>query len=122
MAAARQGFTATGVELNGWLVLYSKVAARLSRLENRATFRKQDLWTVDLRSYDNIILFGVDEMIPAFEQKIIKELSHKGNTANLNNNPESSGIQVIACRFPLKILQPQCVIGEGIDTVWVYRF
>lgn len=28
--------------------------------------------------------------------------------------------QVIACRFPLPNLKPTRVIGEGIDTVWLY--
>lgn len=28
---------------------------------------------------------------------------------------------IIACRFPLPTLQPQIIIGNGIDTVWVYN-
>ena len=29
--------------------------------------------------------------------------------------------KVIACRFPLPNWKPSHVIGEGIDTVWVYE-
>jgi len=32
-----------------------------------------------------------------------------------------SSSQVIACRFPLPNWKPIHVIGEGIDTVWVYE-
>ena len=28
---------------------------------------------------------------------------------------------IIACRFPLPHSQASLVIGEGIDTVWVYK-
>ena len=33
----------------------------------------------------------------------------------------STEAQVVACRFPLPNWQPQKTIGQGVDTVWVYR-
>lgn len=32
-----------------------------------------------------------------------------------------SSSYVIACRFPLPNWKPSSIIGEGIDTVWVYE-
>lgn len=29
-------------------------------------------------------------------------------------------VKIIACRFPLPNIEPTRVIGEGIDTVWLY--
>lgn len=41
------------------------------------------------------------------EDKIVKEVQ--------------SDTIVVACRFPFPNITPECVIGEGIDTVWIYR-
>ncbi|XP_048580315.1 ATP synthase subunit C lysine N-methyltransferase isoform X2 [Nematostella vectensis] len=62
IAAAKQGCQAHGVELNPWLVYYSRLQARLQGLHNKATFSRQDLWKVNLKHYDNIVIFGVSEM------------------------------------------------------------
>lgn len=40
------------------------------------------------------------------EKKLLKEAS-----------PDS---KIIACRFPLPNLQPNQILGVGIDTVWLY--
>ena len=65
--AARNGFKAHGIELNVWLVLYSKWRAFRSNLTPRATFAKQDLWKSDLSKYDNVVIFGVEEMVNIFK-------------------------------------------------------
>ena len=67
MEAARNGFKAHGIELNVWLVLYSKWRAFRSNLTPRATFAKQDLWKSDLSKYDNVVIFGVEEMVNIFK-------------------------------------------------------
>lgn len=45
--------------------------------------------------------------MPQLESKLVQELKPDG--------------QVIACRFPLPSWKPVATIGEGFDTVWLYR-
>jgi len=107
LAAAAQGFHSSGVELNRWLVLYSRWSAwRQGFRSQDVNFFKKDLWKTDLSIYKNVVIFGVESMMPALEQKLDVEL-HR-DTA------------VVACRFPLPNWQPCEVIGEGVDTVWLY--
>ena len=63
MAAARHGFQSHGVELNWWLVMYSRLTAVRSGLKGRATFARQDLWKTNLAPYGNVVIFGVEEMV-----------------------------------------------------------
>ncbi|XP_011641807.1 protein FAM173B [Pogonomyrmex barbatus] len=62
LAAAKRGFKAHGIELNTWLVLYSKFQALINGLSKNTMFLKQDLWKCHLGKYDNIVIFGVDQM------------------------------------------------------------
>ncbi|XP_029173343.1 protein N-lysine methyltransferase FAM173B [Nylanderia fulva] len=107
LAAAKHGFKAHGIELNTWLVWYSKFKALISGLSNNTAFFKQDLWKYNLGKYDNVVIFGVDEMMKDIEKKFNSEL-YKDSL-------------VIACRYPLPNTRPITTIGHGIDTVWVYK-
>lgn len=106
-AAASQGFTATGVELNPVLVVYSRVSSLIKGLSRQTTFLRKDLFTVDYKFYDKVVVFGVDTLMPQLEEKF-KSLQ--------------SPLDVIVCRFPLPDQQPLVTIGEGVDTVWLYSF
>ncbi|TRY68585.1 hypothetical protein TCAL_02486 [Tigriopus californicus] len=106
-AGAQRGFRAHGIELNPWLVLFAQLRARRWGLNRSATFARQDLWQSDLRHFDNVVIFGVQEMMPQLEAKLDRELSVKSC--------------VVACRFPFPNWKPINVVGEGIDTVWLYR-
>lgn len=106
-AAARQGYKASGYELNYWLVWYSRLKARLQGVHRKATFTRADLWKVDLSSYDKIVIFGVSEMMQGLEDKLKTDMK--------------DGAQVVACRFPLPSWKPCGQIEEGIDSVWLYR-
>lgn len=103
--AAKRGFESYGVELNLWLVLYSKIQALRCGL--KAKFIRTDLWKHDLRRYDNIIIFGVEQMMGELEKKFLRECERSTN--------------IVACRFPLPNVKPQKTIGSGIDTVWLYK-
>ncbi|XP_050423173.1 ATP synthase subunit C lysine N-methyltransferase [Adelges cooleyi] len=105
--SAKVGFESVGVELNYWLVLYSRLTALLSNIRPRPKFVRSDLWKFDLRPFSNVVIFGVDEMMLDLEKKFVKELS--------------SEAVIVACRFPLPNLKPYLVIGAGIDKVWAYR-
>lgn len=80
MAAARAGFTADGVELNPWLVLYSRIAAYKAGVSNATSFYRKNLFKYSLKPYNNIVIFGVKEMVsynclfPYFKLKFKKIL------------------------------------------------
>ncbi|KAK6182113.1 hypothetical protein SNE40_009871 [Patella caerulea] len=104
--AARRGFKSSGVELNYWLVLYSRYTAWKNGLSSQVSFFRKDLWKTSLSQYDNVIIFGVEQMMPKLEEKLDKELV--------------DGRHVVACRFPFPTWQPEKTIGTGVDTVWLY--
>ncbi|XP_011140823.1 protein FAM173B [Harpegnathos saltator] len=105
-ATAKLGFKAHGIELNTWLVWYSRFKALINGLSQNTAFFKQDLWKYNLKKYDNIIIFGVEQMMEDLERKFNSELCKDSF--------------VIACRFPLPNTHPFMTIGHGVDTVWVY--
>ena len=74
MAAAKQGFQATGVELNPWLVWYSKLDSRRSGLSKSASFKRCDLWKFDLKPFNNVVIFGVDVMVSFMTMKVPKNI------------------------------------------------
>ncbi|EEB12119.1 conserved hypothetical protein [Pediculus humanus corporis] len=106
-ATAKKGFKSTGLELNPWLVIYSKLTAYYLKLNGKTKFLKCDLWKFDLKPYNNVVIFGVDSMMEELEVKFLKELEKDS--------------YIIACRFPLNNIKPIKTIGLGIDTVWVYE-
>ncbi|XP_037082552.1 ATP synthase subunit C lysine N-methyltransferase-like [Pollicipes pollicipes] len=106
IAAAAVGFRSVGVELNPWLVLYSRLWARREGLAANAAFQRADLFSLDLSRYQNVVVFGVRQMMPRLEIKLAHQLSATGC--------------VIACRFPLPTWRPSYVVGDGQDAVWVY--
>ncbi|XP_063368890.1 ATP synthase subunit C lysine N-methyltransferase [Cydia amplana] len=105
--AAKLGFKSDGVELNPWLVYYSRIAALLSSQSQNTKFYRRNLWTFSLKPYDNIVIFGVEQMMSEFESKLLAETEN--------------GTVVVACRFPLPNMRPLETIGHGVDTVWKYE-
>ena len=67
---------------------------------------RRDLWRFPLGAYDNVIVFGVEEMMAPLRRKMEAELK--------------TGSRVVACRFPVPEWTPASTIGEGVDAVWVY--
>uniref|UniRef100_A0A8C2S6S7 ATP synthase subunit C lysine N-methyltransferase n=1 Tax=Capra hircus TaxID=9925 RepID=A0A8C2S6S7_CAPHI len=106
IAAAKEGFTAVGYELNPWLVWYSRYRAWREGVQASARFYISDLWKVTFSQYSNVVIFGVPQMMAPLEEKLELELQDDA--------------RVIACRFPFPHWTPAQVTGEGIDTVWAY--
>ncbi|ROT82441.1 hypothetical protein C7M84_024400 [Penaeus vannamei] len=106
-AAKAAKLSGVGVELNPWLVWYSRWLAWRKGVSSSTSFMTHDLWKLNLQQYKNVVIFGVEEMMPDLESKLLQELTADGC--------------VVACRFPLPTWQPIAVFGEGIDTVWLYR-
>ena len=112
IAAAKQkpiGYQSTGIEINRPLVYYSKYKAFKNNLSpQNCNFKTQDLWKYNLAKYDNICIFGVEQMMPMLSKKFQEELL--------------PGTRIVVCRFPLpeEFGVPDEIIGEGLDTVWLY--
>ena len=53
-------------------------------LRSQATFARQDLWKSDMSKYDNVVIFGVEQMMEQLEEKLEQELK--------------AGSTVVACR------------------------
>ncbi|KAK7873255.1 hypothetical protein R5R35_011329 [Gryllus longicercus] len=107
IAAAKNGFIADGVELNPWLVAFSKWQALRHGVQPKTNFFYCDLWKFNVSPYNNVIIFGVEEMMSELEEKLFQELDN--------------GAAVIACRFPLPSKTPVFTCGMGIDTIWLYE-
>ena len=105
--SAGDGFTATGVELNRWLVYYSRWSAWRGGVRSNTSFVRQDLWRHDTSQYKNVVIFGVEQMMRDLETKLERELT--------------PGSLVVACRFKFPNWVPDQEIGTGVDTVWTYR-
>lgn len=55
-----------GVELNPWLVWFSRGKTLLwnnSTRRTRIRFHRKDLWQFDMKSYNYIVIFGVEAMV-----------------------------------------------------------
>ena len=66
--AAQNGFQSHGIELNPWLVIYSKIKSWRLGLKSSATFARADLWKHDFAQYDQVVIFGVEQMVNSFKQ------------------------------------------------------
>lgn len=96
-----------GVELNYMLVLFSRLMALKSGDYKSLKYHHSDLWRFPLHDYDAISIFGVESMMEPLE----KYLSDSGSKQQT----------IFACRFPFKNFKQLDVLGQGIDTVWVYK-
>ncbi|XP_039495100.1 ATP synthase subunit C lysine N-methyltransferase [Drosophila santomea] len=95
-----------GVELNPWLVYYSRLAALRHGVSTQTRFFRRDLWKFEIKDYNFVVIFGVEQMMQDLEHKLIAECPH--NT------------KIIACRFPLPSLEHVKIIEDGVNTVWFY--
>ncbi|EDW96237.1 ATP synthase subunit C lysine N-methyltransferase [Drosophila yakuba] len=95
-----------GVELNPWLVYYSRLAALRHGVSTQTRFFRRDLWKFEIKDYNFVVIFGVEQMMRDLEHKLIAECPH--NT------------KIIACRFPLPSLEHVKIIEDGVNTVWFY--
>lgn len=96
-----------GIEINRPLVLWSRFRALRAGLARRqVTFQTKDLWKYNLGHLDNIVIFGVEQMMPGLDKKFNEEL--KEDT------------RIVVCRFPLMDRTPVATFGEGVDQVWLY--
>ena len=56
------------------LLLPFRLIALKSGLRGQATFARQDLWRSDMSQYNNVVIFGVEQMMEQLESKLESEL------------------------------------------------
>lgn len=70
----KEGYQATGVELNPWLVFKSRRALRKAGLKDKASIRWGNFWSFKIDNYDAVTLYLVPHILPRLEKKLKKEL------------------------------------------------
>ncbi|XP_068435214.1 adenine nucleotide translocase lysine N-methyltransferase isoform X2 [Clinocottus analis] len=108
LEAHRQGFTpAVGYELNPWLVRMARFHAWRAGHHDEVSYRREDLWKVDLTECKNITVFLAPSVLSLLQQKLETEL------------PDDA--LVVAGRFPFPNWTPCRIEGQGVDRAWAYR-
>jgi hypothetical protein len=116
VAAAKKGYQATGVELNAILVAYSKIKSYTdwsNKTDNpdvkltRPQFQRADLWKINMREYDLIVIFGVQEMMKDLATKLKEEMK--------------STSLIVSCRNPVPNYKSIFHLDDELDSVWIYN-
>ncbi|MDD5110126.1 MAG: hypothetical protein PHI63_02835 [Patescibacteria group bacterium] len=74
IAAAQRGAQAHGVEINPWLICFSRMRARWTGVGTRASFRCGSLWAEPLGAYDVVTVYGLGPIMGKLERKLEAEL------------------------------------------------
>ncbi|XP_061740748.1 adenine nucleotide translocase lysine N-methyltransferase isoform X2 [Nerophis ophidion] len=107
LEAYRQGFTpAVGYELNPWLIGFSRFHAWRAGHHDKVSYRREDLWKVDLTECKNITVFLAPSVLSLLQEKMEAEL------------PDDA--LVVAGRFPIPDWTPCRTEGHGVDRAWAY--
>jgi hypothetical protein len=73
-ALALNGFVASGIELNPFLVWYSRLKLKMAGLGKTAFIKRANFWQEDFSQYDIVVLFGVFYIMARLEKKLQQEL------------------------------------------------
>lgn len=74
IAAARRGIIAHGVELNPWLVWWSRLQAKMFGFSGKAAFTCGNLWSFDTSGFDVITVYGLSPIMRRLGEKLSREL------------------------------------------------
>ena len=104
---------ARGVELNPWLVWYSRLSARRRGVAHLCSFERGDLFKANVADADAVALFVVPAMMPDLEKKLGAELRDDAC--------------VLAARFPLATwdsvrhdVHEERSRGYNVNQLWEY--
>ena len=101
--AARAGAIATGIEMNPFLIPYSRWRAKRAHVQGRATFIKGDIRAFPLHHTDVVFLYLLPGLLSKISGKLSLELKH--------------GAIVISNAFPI----PGWAPAEEKNGVFLYR-
>ena len=74
MAFARRSIEAHGYEINPILVFISRSKIKKDNLQGKAFIHWKSFWKADFSDFDIITLFGITQIMPRLEQKLLSEL------------------------------------------------
>ena len=103
---AKKGFDSTGIEINPFLVFWSRIKIKNEKLKSKnlnARIIRRNFWKSDLSDYDVIYVFQLTSVNALLTEKFYKELK--------------TGAIVVSAGFQMFNLN--LVKNEGI--FWVYR-
>ncbi|XP_062999336.1 adenine nucleotide translocase lysine N-methyltransferase [Elgaria multicarinata webbii] len=107
LEAYNRGFRpAVGYELNPWLLRLSSYRAWKAGCYEKVSYRREDLWKVNLSDCKNVTVFLAPSVLLLLERKLLMEL------------PDEA--RVVAGRFPLPSWTPSNTAGEGLNRAWAY--
>ncbi len=72
--AQKANLTAVGYEIDPKLVKLSRAKIAEAGLSSRITIKQQSFWRAELGNFDLVTVYGVQEMMPRLEKKLLKEL------------------------------------------------
>lgn len=108
LEACSKGFSpAVGYELNPWLVRLAYFHAWRAGRHKSISYRREDLWKVDLSTYKNVTVFLAPSVLSLLQKKLLAEL------------PEDA--LIVAGRFPFPDWTACKVEGDGADRAWAYH-
>lgn len=70
---AERGVRSHGYETNPLLVFLSKILIRSKKLSQHIKIFRQDLLKADLSSYNVFLVYGIRQLMPKLEEKLLKE-------------------------------------------------
>lgn len=74
LEAARRGAYATGVEINPFLVWYTRLRIKKAGLSGRASVIRGDLWRYPLSDTDVVLLYLLPSTMEKLKEKLAREL------------------------------------------------
>ena len=101
--AARAGATATGIEMNPFLIPYSRWRARRAEVRGRTLFIRGEIKDFPLHDIDVVFLYLLPGLLSKISEKLSRELKH--------------GAIVISNAFPI----PGWTPTQNKDSVFLYR-
>ncbi len=99
-----------GVELNGWLLFWSRVRAAVSVFKKgKVRFEKKDLFSVKFNNFDGVYMYLLPVMLEKLRPKLEKELK--------------KGSLVMSYDYPIKISSKLRLKEkiEGKKPMWIYE-
>ena len=73
--------------------------------------------------YDNVVIFGVEQMMEQLEAKLEQEMKEGGVVVacRWDSSPLIWRVTPRLTRFKFPTWTPVAEVGEGVDTVWRYQ-
>lgn len=84
--SAKKGAYSVGYELNPYLIIFTKVRAKLNGTSQSIKVYKKNLWSADLKVADVIFVYGRKKTMQKFQNFVYKN-AKKGTRLVVNDNP-----------------------------------